>query len=198
MRQSILTAIIEIASGRTYEEYMRRELLDRAGLKDTGFWGTPDARSVAPMIRDELARSLIEDWGFKGAGGLFSTTHDLLRWYDALRNHRILNEASLQQFFAPHVKVSVGDYAYGWIVSMTCRGTREWWTRGAEEAGANGIMMAFPEEGFTCIILSHAGEFQGTPYSRVIGDRINALMFPQWSLRGARFDLRDPVTDADV
>jgi CubicO group peptidase (beta-lactamase class C family) len=156
----LLAAIIEIASGRTYEEYMRRELLDRAGLTDTGFWGTPAARSVALMIRDELAKSLIEDWGFKGAGGLFSTTHDLLRWYDALHSRRILNEASLQQFFAPHVKVSVGDYAYGWLVSRTPRGIRELWTRGTEDAGANGVMKVFPEEGVVCIILSHAGEFE--------------------------------------
>jgi CubicO group peptidase (beta-lactamase class C family) len=173
----LLAAIIEIASGKKYEEFVQKELFDRAGLNNSGFWGTSAARSVAPMIKDELAKSVTEDWGFKGAGGIFSTTHDLLRWYDALRGHRVLNEASLQQFFGPQVKVSVGDYAYGWFVSRTPRGSRELWTRGTEDAGANGIVRVFPDEGVVCIVLSHAGEFEGTPYSRTVIERIVALIF---------------------
>jgi hypothetical protein len=51
-----------------------------------------------------------------GAGGIFSTARDLLRWDRALAAGRILPPAQLAKFFEPHVQTGRPGraYAYGW------------------------------------------------------------------------------------
>ncbi|HMI47672.1 MAG TPA: serine hydrolase domain-containing protein, partial [Gemmatimonadaceae bacterium] len=53
----LLAAIIEVASGSTWEDFVRRELLEPARLGGTGFQGG--------------------DWGHKGSNGMRSTARDI-------------------------------------------------------------------------------------------------------------------------
>lgn len=71
----LLAAIVEVASGAKWQDYVRRELLSRAGLRHTSFWPG-------------------EDWGHVGANGMSSTADDVFRWTLALRDGRVLNAAN--------------------------------------------------------------------------------------------------------
>ncbi len=131
----VLAAVIEKASGRGFEEYMRAEVFKRAGLSSTGFLdgiGLDPAKQTLRVIgarggrerRAPLFTSPVGEpwaWGLKGAGGVLTTMEDLVRWDAALRNDSVLNAAARQQLFTREQ----ANYALGWFVeSMPSGGTR--------------------------------------------------------------------------
>lgn len=58
-------------------------------------------------------------WGVIGAAGVYTTVGDLYKWERALRGTAILSAAAKKKLFTPYA----GNYAYGWQVSKTGRGT---------------------------------------------------------------------------
>lgn len=81
----LLAAIIESASGETYEDYLQGHIFQRAGLKSTGFWGRrlPGAipRSIAKGkdelgVVTDLERLSEATWNDMGSGQIVSTGTD--------------------------------------------------------------------------------------------------------------------------
>jgi CubicO group peptidase (beta-lactamase class C family) len=95
-----LGRIVEIASGLTYDEFLRQRLFEPLGIKDT-FFVLPDDRESrrAPVYRKtakgmEKANMPREWFGkayFSGAGGLVSTAEDYFRFGQMLLNGGELN-----------------------------------------------------------------------------------------------------------
>ena len=102
----LLGYLIERISGQSYAAFLQQNILDPLGLKDTGY----DTKS--PNL---VARALGYSTGPQGfipaeqidmtrpfsAGGLYSTTHDLLRWQQELYEGRLLRPASLKKMTTP-------------------------------------------------------------------------------------------------
>jgi CubicO group peptidase (beta-lactamase class C family) len=134
---SLLGAIIEIASGRSYEQYLHARLFVPAGMRQTGYtipdwtdaalavgysgagrWGSPIDQRWAPDG---------PWWNLRTNGGLLSTLGDLYRWHLALQDDVVLSAASKAKLFAPHVAMNAEGtlhYGYGWMVATTARDTR--------------------------------------------------------------------------
>src|SRR5207244_1714772 len=51
-------------------------------------------------------------WGLRGAGGVLSTTGDLMHWWRALQGDAILSKSAREELFAPFKS----NYAMGWWV----------------------------------------------------------------------------------
>ncbi len=133
---SLLAAIVEIASGMAYENYLYENLWKPAGMLKTG--------NVIPRFtNDEMARgydvseklsSLQGEWDkdgihwrSRGAGGVLSTLEDFYLWHLALEGEKILSKESKLKYFTPHVPEddeSTTHYGYGWALSKTARNTR--------------------------------------------------------------------------
>jgi CubicO group peptidase (beta-lactamase class C family) len=149
---SLLGAIVEQVSGRSYEEFLREQLLKPAGLLNTGYrlgdvakkplavgyragtrWGTPLEK---PWAADG------PHWNLRANGGLLSTVGDLYRWQVALESARVLSQTSFVKATTPPAN---SEYGYGLDVSTTPRGTRH-----IGHNGANGYfyarMASFPDE----------------------------------------------------
>ena len=95
----LLAAIIEQASGRSYEEYVRERILLPAGMRSTGYV-LPDYRSriFAQQCKgneawgDPVTKGLWKNgvsWNLIGAGGMMTTLDDLRRWTDASVNGKL-------------------------------------------------------------------------------------------------------------
>jgi CubicO group peptidase (beta-lactamase class C family) len=123
----VLEKVIEIASGRSYEQFLHDELFAPAGMAFSGFslprwkphqvahydFWTVDAASLKgdaayddPLLRPPPFRVLL------------STVDDLWKWHRALP--KVLTPASVTKLRTP----VMSDYAYGWNVVRTTRGTR--------------------------------------------------------------------------
>ncbi len=121
---ALLAAIVEVASGEKFEDYVRAKLFVPAGLTDTGFIkdGRLDAKRATTRKSSELPGTAVDwfwGWGYRGMGGVVTTVNDLHKWDRALRGEKVLKKKALEKYFTPEKD----GYAYGWLVEKTERGT---------------------------------------------------------------------------
>lgn len=102
----LLGIVIEKVSGESYAQFIKENLLDPAGMKDSGY------DTHAAVIHHRASGYTYGQDGFENApyldmsipfaaGGLYSTTGDLLRWERALFGGKILSRTSLEQMTTP-------------------------------------------------------------------------------------------------
>jgi CubicO group peptidase (beta-lactamase class C family) len=160
---SLLAAIVELASGRPYERYLREELLLPAGMQQTGYrlpkWdparmpiGYRDGKRWGTMFEKPWAKDG-PYWALRGNGGIETTLSDLWRWSRALDGDAVLPEAQRRKLFTPWVAegpASASHYGYGWGIE-----TSPWGTKVIGHNGGNGVFSAdfrrYVEDGFVVI-----------------------------------------------
>ena len=99
-----LGRIVEVTSGLTFDEFLRRRIFEPLGMKDTAF-NVPDDRMarVVTLYRrtpDGLERRPVPEWVatttlHSGGGGLWSTAGDYLQFAQMLVNRGELNGTRL-------------------------------------------------------------------------------------------------------
>jgi CubicO group peptidase (beta-lactamase class C family) len=185
---SLLAAIVEIASNRSFEDYMRGEIFKPAKLSHTGLWGYENKNTVAPVanlkntenIRPTIykAGKSVANWGYRGASGMYSTAPDIYRWMLALKKNKILKATSREQLWGKQIlveKISPNEeqfYGYGWAVRykedkrlyVRHTGNEDW-------LGHNSFMCLF-ENGDAYVVLSNAGASGDTAWGSIISREI--------------------------
>lgn len=175
----LLAAIVEIAGSVSYEDYVRKHILEKADMKETKFWDEVDPRTgcSAASINRLGVPPARRNWGYIGSGGIYSTVTDLNRWFTALNTGRLLDSSHLQMMWEPRWKATSTQIASGWFVSQT-EGTTEIWTRGAEDWGHNAVLRWFPEKKLLIIVETNSGEAadKNMTGNRLISDKLVELL----------------------
>jgi CubicO group peptidase (beta-lactamase class C family) len=149
----LLTAVVEKASGKPYAAYISERLFQPLGMADSGY---DEAATILPhrasgyvRTADGFANADYVDMTVpQGAGALYSTTHDLLKWEQGLFGGRVLTPDSLTGLTTP-VR---NDYALG-LISKEKDGHRIISHNGGIE-GFN-TWMARAEDGMTVVVLGN-------------------------------------------
>lgn len=103
---SLLGMIIETVSGKTYNEYVSKNIVDSLGLKNTGPEYTPkiDEKLVTGYTRLEAARNRlpiahIDTKSMAAATGFYSTAEDLCKYFTAqfIGSDKLLNDESKKE-----------------------------------------------------------------------------------------------------
>jgi CubicO group peptidase (beta-lactamase class C family) len=102
----LLGLIIEKVSGTSYADYVKANLFDRAGMKDSRY--CDESEVVAGMTRGydhgpqglRHARTINNTWPY-AAGSLCATVADLDAWNQALHGGRILGAAAYREMVTP-------------------------------------------------------------------------------------------------
>ncbi len=127
---SLLGAIIEEASDMGYEAFLAEHLFAPAEMSQTGYVLPDWERDQVAVEYDAQGRPRgrpfdhpwADDgpyWNLRASGGLLSTARDMFRWHLALEGDEVLDEASKDQLFEPHVPEEEGGdsyYGYGWVI----------------------------------------------------------------------------------
>lgn len=152
---NIAARVVELVSGMPYEEFLQKRFFDPLGMSETTFW--PSESQVARLCGAYGPNKEKNGYAHGGlnfltkplsdrvhrypeaAGGLFSTTHDILRWGLMLANdgqldgtrylsHAAMEELRKEQTGKTHVNYSLGyhlrngmfghDGAYGTDLSV--------------------------------------------------------------------------------
>jgi CubicO group peptidase (beta-lactamase class C family) len=172
----LAAAIVEVASGDDYKDFVIKNFFRHAGLRDTGFAASPGAQSVVPARNPTPARLSTPGWG---EAGVYSTTRDLLKWYRALSSGSVLSRGSVNDLFAPVASIGEGQTALGWFIGKSGDGPTYIFTRGNEDWGPNSLLYAYPESGVVVVVLTHGGDSNGDlSWSRFIHAKIQELLFP--------------------
>jgi CubicO group peptidase (beta-lactamase class C family) len=121
----VLAAVIEIASGSSYADFVTRELFTPAGMRDSGFFGQPipEARlAIGYGMRSDGTTNAPPFWGptswlVMGSGGMTSTLPDLRRWFAAIRKPEFLDQSHASRFL-PRGQLLTGGDMYGFEILM--------------------------------------------------------------------------------
>lgn len=103
----LLSAIVEKLSGQSYAAFVAENLFKPLGMVDTGYDNHAmilprRASGYAPSKDGPVNADYISMTIPQGAGGLYSTTHDLLKWQRGLYGGKLLKPATLAAFRTPY------------------------------------------------------------------------------------------------
>ncbi|MFE5889521.1 serine hydrolase domain-containing protein [Streptomyces sp. NPDC056462] len=140
---SLLAAIVEEASGETYERFLARRLFAPAGMDQTGYVLPRWPRHLVAVEYDSKGRSKGRPfdhpwaadgpyWNLRGNGGMLSTAQDMLRWHRALLGDEILPTRARDKLFEPRIPEPGSDnsHGYGWSIADTPDGRLAWHSGG--------------------------------------------------------------------
>jgi CubicO group peptidase (beta-lactamase class C family) len=133
---NIAARIVEIVSGMPYEDFLQKRFFDPLGMTETTFW--PSEAQIARLAgayapnkeKNGYARGgvgfLTKPYGDRGhrfpeaGGGLFSTTHDILRYGLMLANDgelegkRYLSHAAMEELRKEQTGTTKVNYSLGY------------------------------------------------------------------------------------
>lgn len=150
----LLTAIIEEASGQSYADFVAEALFQPLGMTDSGYDSHAAilprrASGYSPTAEGFVNADYVDMSIPQGAGALYSTTHDLLKWEQGLFGGRLLRPDSLTLLTTP-VR---NQYAFGLMVKEKDGNTTVAHTGGIE--GFNTYMAYDPTRRLTVVVLGN-------------------------------------------
>lgn len=113
-----LGRIVEIASGQTFDQFLKQRLFDPLGMKDTGFFVSEDKAARVPAIYNRTPKGIVRgdtpSWlatrtFFSGGGGMWSTAEDYAQFAQMLMSGgawngvRILSPRTVELMASNHV-----------------------------------------------------------------------------------------------
>ncbi len=159
-----LGLVIEAVCGEDFYTHMQREVLDPAGMQDSGYFESdrlpantaigyiplPDGTGYRSNVFAIPARSGAD-------GGLYASAPDLAHFLDALRAGRLTGVALTRELLRPHVDIDLATgarYGYGFWFSRTADGIERMAILGSDP-GTECSCNLYPENELQLIILTN-------------------------------------------
>jgi CubicO group peptidase (beta-lactamase class C family) len=151
---ALLGYVIERISGTPYAEFLETHLLKPVGMNETGYDSTATvvprhASGYSPGPGGPVHARYLDMSIPYAAGALYSTTHDLWRWEQALFGGKVLSPASLKEMTTPFKQ----DYAFGLMVRT--RDGRTVIGHGGGIDGFNTELDYYPTDTLTVVVLAN-------------------------------------------
>ena len=171
----VLAAIIERITGQTYSEALHDKIFVPAGMIQS-FFGYSSQMAIGYVNEEPEISFPIEN--ITGAGGISSTTGDLLLYNRAISGGILLSAESMKSIFQPRVnwKEWDADYGYGWMLDRGIfdAGTRhEIQYHPGTEPGFYAMMIRQPDKKITIILLNNKGDFPRFDIADMILNELN-------------------------
>jgi len=183
----LLGAIIEAVTGEDYYAYVRKNILEVAGMTRSGFFRKTNeqagfargyfqpSQGGDPRRRRPGKLTVTGEWqpnytmiGLQGspAGGAYASAPDLLRFAGALQDGTLLKPETFQKLITPQ-EIRDGNPAYGYLFITQEENGHFYWGHNGGAPGIQADFSHFPKLGFTAIVLSNYGS-AALPVSRQI------------------------------
>jgi CubicO group peptidase (beta-lactamase class C family) len=189
----ILTVILELVSGQTYNSFLKEYLFEPAQMKSTGYksinFNTELLSHGYYYNRDD---EKWRDWGTTqqhlpynnnhwysiGKGDIHSSIEDLYKWHVALQNNVVLTTKTREIQETPYVAENdkmTSHYGYGWAISKSHNDAKI-----VAHNGSNGLFFAdfvrFVDDDVVVIYITNA--FLG-PESENVAREIGKMIFDE-------------------
>jgi CubicO group peptidase (beta-lactamase class C family) len=150
----LLGYLIEKITGESYAQFVQENIFKPLGMEDSGYDSNtaiiPDRASGYVSGPNGLANAGYINMTIPfSAGGLYSTTGDLLRWQQSLFSGKLLSPASLKEMTTPFKN----DYAFGLRVHRV--NGHEVIDHGGGIEGFNTMLAYYPEDKLTVVVLGN-------------------------------------------
>jgi CubicO group peptidase (beta-lactamase class C family) len=157
---SLLAAIIEVASGKSFEDYLRQHIFVPAGMQ------SPVFRTDVRAADATFARGYVGSpsgpvpgppnpygWGTVGAGGVWATVGDIYRWVVAVERGEVVPNRYRALLFSAPPPPSLE--AYGWHVYAATDTARARIEKGGGSDDFASQLIHFPRDGVTIVWASN-------------------------------------------
>jgi D-alanyl-D-alanine carboxypeptidase len=153
----LLAFIIEKLSGESYASYLTHHIFEPLKMTHSGFAAMAD---IVPLMAEGYSRegSTLHHREYfdrsmeTGAGGIYTTAEDLLRWNKALDSPGLLSEHALEFMFTAHPP---GNYGAGWFIETSPR--RKIYHEGGDP-GFAAFEARYPDQHIVIIVLSNGDD----------------------------------------
>jgi CubicO group peptidase (beta-lactamase class C family) len=150
----LLAFIIEKLSGESYPAYLAHHIFEPLKMTHSGF---ASMSAIVPQMAEGYSRegsTLLRREYFDrsmetGAGGIYATVEDMLRWNKALNSPGLLTGHALELMFTAHPP---GNYGYGWFVEASPR--RKIYHEGGDP-GFAAFEARYPDQHVVIVVLSN-------------------------------------------
>jgi CubicO group peptidase (beta-lactamase class C family) len=152
----LLGAIIEKVSGKDYFTFVKENILDKAGMNNSGYFNNGTNNTVSPLIRSENKDNWIGVERGKGkgssAGGSYSNVTEMFKFSNALRSGLIVSKETLKNMTSVknNNMVVTEDYGYGFIIQKFENELS--YGHGGTAKGVNFEFRYFPKSDITLVI----------------------------------------------
>jgi len=171
----ILGRLIEIISGLSFEDYMKTELFEPLGMKNTRVWNLKSKTSTFENKADDFEtilwkRSKLESSfldGVAGDGAVFSSANDMLIWDSFWYENSLLSPSNIKEAFKKPIlnNGEISDYGFGWMVKE-----KVMWHNGSW-LGATTITMRNTENKRCLVVLDNSSNIF---FDKIIDALVNA------------------------
>jgi CubicO group peptidase (beta-lactamase class C family) len=172
----LLGYLLEKISGQSYSNFVTENIFKPLAMKDSGYDSnssviTHRATGYEPSPNGPVNSGYIDMTIPFSAGALYSTTHDLLLWEQALYGGKVLSAASLKKMTTLYRE----NYGCGLMIN-TAKGHLQYAHGGGIE-GFNTEMAYYPNDKLTVIVLANLnggapGEIAGKLAAVVNGEKV--------------------------
>lgn len=169
---AFLALIVEAVSGQSFASFLRDQIFRPLGMHQTvahqqGISEVADraygySRSNGAFTRTDQSRTS----AVLGDGGIYSSIDELRRWVRAIEQRRLLRADTWQLAFTPATATDdpAVRYGFGWRISEHRGRTMRW--HSGETIGFRNVLMHFPDDRLTVIVLTNRNEPE--PYSTAL------------------------------
>lgn len=150
----LLGYIVEKVSGENYSDYLRKNIVQKAGLANTGMDKIDSVLQYRAKGYEYNGYSYVNAPYFViegpySAGGMYSTVSDLYNWETALMDKKVLSETSVRKMITPYM----GHYGYAQFIDSLEKHKRIWHNGGIP--GFSSCLTYYPENDITIVVLSN-------------------------------------------
>ncbi|MEO6330708.1 MAG: serine hydrolase [Ginsengibacter sp.] len=161
----ILGYIISKVSGKPYGEYLKENFFDPLNMKNTGvhYAGIKLKHEAKGYVKNGSGYNDATNWDMSwagGAGALYSTVDDLLKWNEALYGGKVLKKESLEAALIP-VVLKNGERAsplYGYGLGLSKFRGQDIISHGGGLHGFVTQLSYYPEEKLSVVMFSNTSE----------------------------------------
>jgi CubicO group peptidase (beta-lactamase class C family) len=145
----LLAQVVARTSGKGFQRFLEEEIFAPLRMTHTGCDRdklTPgrsrghDLSGTTPAISEQSTHGIV------GAGDVYSTVDDLLKWDEALDDDGLLSRASREAMFAAQFNTPRGGVGYGWFVHRAPDGSISHFQHGGSGAGFTSALVRRPKD----------------------------------------------------
>jgi len=168
----LLGAIIERVSGQSWDAYLRRNVLEVAGMTATSVMAS--AKDTAEPLNGAARTGLKPLPYYIGlpAGGGYSTVDDLHRFAAALRRGALLDPAHRRMLTTAAIPAGNAQWSLGLRIAM--RNGEVFYGHGGGAPGVNADFAVYPRSEYTVIVLCNRGHPHALNAAEYVGARLPA------------------------
>ncbi|MCR8844531.1 beta-lactamase family protein [Paenibacillus sp. SC116] len=157
----LLGLIVEQASGMSFSDYVQKNIFDKAGMMDSGYFESdrlPGRTALGYIdLPDGGWRTNIYALPAKGGsdGGAYVTVADMARLWEALMNHQLLSKETTDLLLSVHTEAEKDfSYGYGVWLQKNAEGSLHYVLMGYDP-GVNFRTVFYPDRALSIVVCSN-------------------------------------------